>query len=93
MVEYQWNEDKNRELEETRGINFEDILGVVETGKVIEVIDHPNQRKYPKQKILFVEIRDYIIAVPFVERGQVRFLKTLYKSRVATKRYLKKGKI
>jgi len=35
-----------------------------------------------------VEIRDYVYIVPFVEDKEKYFLKTIYPSREATKKYL-----
>ena len=53
---------------------------------------HPNKDKFSYQKISIVQIEDYVIAVPFVENGKERFLKTIIPSRKLTKQYLKDSK-
>ena len=50
-----------------------------------EMLEHPNQEKYPGQKILIVQVDDYVYAVPFVETEI--FLKTIIPSRKATRKY------
>lgn len=51
--------------------------------------DHPNQRKYPDQRIYFVIVDDYVYMVPhIVEEGYI-FLKTIIPSRKATRDYKK----
>lgn len=48
-----------------------------------------NKEKYPNQKVLIVKMNNYAYAVPFVEEGEVWFLKTIIPSRKETKKYLK----
>ena len=47
--------------------------------------------RYPDQKILVVACDDYVYLVPFVERDDHYFLKTVIPSRKATRDYLNKG--
>ena len=54
-----------------------------------DVIDHPNQDKYPGQRIFVIEFEEYAYFVPFVENDDEVFLKTIIPSRKATKDYLK----
>ncbi len=88
MKPFDWNEEKNEELKNERDISFEEIVAAAETEQLIAIIDHPNQKRYPGQKIIIVEIDDYAYIVPFVEDEQKIFLKTAYPSRAATKKYL-----
>lgn len=90
MQSFDWNEEKNARLKETRGVSFEDVATAFREGELADIIDHPNQRKYKKQKIMFVIINDYVYAVPYIEDGDKFFLKTVYPSRTATKKYLEK---
>jgi len=60
----------------------------IERADVLDVYEHPNQKKYPNQQILVVKIEDYAYLVPFVESKEGRFLKTIVPSREATRRYL-----
>ena len=55
---------------------------------MLNVIDHPNQERYPGQRIFVVNIRDYAYLVPFVESESEFFLKTIIPSRKATRDYL-----
>ena len=61
----------------------------VESGDLLDVIEHPNKSIYSHQKILIVKIEAYVYSVPFVEDGDERFLKTIIPSRKLTKKYLK----
>lgn len=90
MQHFDWNEEKNSRLKETREVSFEDVVTAFREGKLADVIDHPNQRKYQGQKIMFVIINDYVYAVPYIEESNKFFLKTVYPSRTATQKYLKK---
>ena len=51
------------------------------------MLEHPNQEKYPGQKISMVQVDEYVYAVPFVETEVEIFLKTIIPSRKATKQY------
>jgi hypothetical protein len=56
-------------------------------GDVWKVADHPDQKKYPGQKIYFVNIEGYIYLVPHILSEEHIFLKTIIPSRKATKDY------
>ena len=60
----------------------------IERADVLDIYTHPNQKKYPNQQVLVVEIQNYAYLVPFVESKAGRFLKTIVPSRKATRRYL-----
>jgi hypothetical protein len=51
------------------------------------MIEHPNRKKYAGQKMYVMDINNYIYLVPFVEDGNGIFLKTLFPSRKAMKKY------
>jgi hypothetical protein len=53
---------------------------------------HPNSQR-TNQKIYIIEINNYAYVVPYVinEKRKEIFLKTVYPSRVFTKKYLKGG--
>lgn len=90
MVEYyfDWNEEKNALLKIQRGIGFEDVVAAIEDGRLLDIMQHPNKGKYPGQDMFVVEINEYAYIVPFVEDEEKTFLKTLFPSRKATKRYI-----
>ena len=88
MDHYKWNIEKNEKLKVERGISFEQIAMHIERGDVLDIVDHPNQKKYPNQQLLVVEINSYAYLVPFVENKNSKFLKTITPSRKATRDYL-----
>ncbi len=90
MKPVDWNEEKNQRLKEEREVGFEDIVDAINDNRILDIIDHPNQEKHPGQKILVVEIDGYAYVVPFIEDETKYFLKSLYPSRAATKKYLVK---
>jgi len=87
-----WNQEKNEELKQQRNISFELITYLIETKQVLDIIKHPNEDKYPNQRIFVIEFNNYVYLVPFVEDETQIFLKTIIPSRKATKKYLKGDK-
>jgi uncharacterized DUF497 family protein len=89
-VTYDWNEEKNRQLKEQRGISFEEIVLSIQEDRVITVLEHPNKERYPGQRLYLIEYKKQIYVVPFVvdAEEEVIFLKTVYPSRFYTKKYL-----
>jgi uncharacterized DUF497 family protein len=88
MKTINWNLDKNRQLQEGRGISFEDVVVYLLQGDVLDIVEHPNQEKYSGQRIFVLNIDDYVYLVPYVENREEIFLKTIIPSRKATKEYL-----
>lgn len=86
-----WSKEKNAWLKQTRGIGFEDILFYVENGCLVDDLTHPNQSKYPDQRMMVIDINGYIYLVPYAEDQKEIFLKTIIPSRKATKQYLGKN--
>lgn len=83
-----WDEEKNRQILEERGVCFEDVLEAVENGRILADMKHPNAEKYNHQRILIVKIDEYVYIVPYVEKDEELFLKTMYPSRKFTKLFL-----
>ena len=88
MITYNWNIEKNILLKAERGISFEQVVMHIENGDLIDIIKHPNKQKYSNQKMLMVNINNYIYTVPYVENNNERFLKTIIPNRHYTKKYL-----
>ena len=84
---FNWNAEKNQLLIQERGISFERIVFEISNENELAVLEHPNQEKYPGQKISMVQVDDYVYAVPFIESESELFLKTIIPSRKATKQY------
>jgi uncharacterized DUF497 family protein len=89
---FRWDSGKNEALRAERGLTFEAVVVAVESGGLLDVLGHPNPTKYPRQRILVVEIDRYVHLVPFVEEKEHYFLKTIIPSRKATRDYLKLGR-
>jgi hypothetical protein len=83
-----WNSEKNELLKRERGISFEEIAYLIESGQVIGIEENPGR---PNQKIYVLEIENYAFIVPFVENDKELFLKTAFPSRKYTKKYGLKG--
>ena len=83
-----WNSDKNEILKRERGISFEEIAFLIETGHIIGIEKNSGR---PNQNIYILEIENYAYIVPFVENDKEIFLKTAFPSRKYTKRYGLKG--
>lgn len=88
MKHYAWSAEKNERLKKERGISFEDVVFHIGAGDVVDIFEHPNQERYPEQRILVVVVEDYAYLVPFIESEEEVFLKTVIPSRKATKQYL-----
>jgi uncharacterized DUF497 family protein len=93
MKTYRWNEVKNEELKQSRGVSFEDIVLALEAGGLLEIVDHPNPRRYPKQKVFVIALAEYVYLVPHIEEPEEVFLKTIIPSRKAMRDYGEKGKL
>jgi len=83
-----WSPEKNEILKVKRGISFEEIAFLIETGQILGIEENPGRSN---QKIYILEIEDYAFIVPFVEKDNEIFLKTAFPSRKYTKRYGLKG--
>ncbi|MCF7873660.1 MAG: BrnT family toxin [Candidatus Omnitrophica bacterium] len=86
-MRYEWNPEKNEWLKEKRNISFEQIVFHLSQGDVWRKSDHPDKKRYNKQKIYFVIVENYIYLVPHIVEKEYIFLKTIIPSRKATKMY------
>ena len=83
-----WSPEKNEILKAKRGISFEEIALLNESGHILGIEENPGRSN---QKIYILEIENYAFIVPFVEKDNEIFLKTAFPSRKYTKRYGLKG--
>lgn len=88
MKYFSWNPEKNATLIRERGISFEEIVFHIEKGDVLDLLEHPNRKRYPDQRVFVVDVEGYAYVVPFVEDEVEVFLKTIIPSRKATRKYL-----
>jgi uncharacterized DUF497 family protein len=91
MKPFRWSPEKNETLKADRGVSFEGVVVAIESGGLLDILAHPNQPKYPRQRILVVASDNYVFLVPFVEEEDYFFLKTIIPSRKATRDYLNQG--
>ena len=84
-----WNHGKNEWLIHNRGVCFEQALLILERDEALDVVEHPNRKKYPGQKLVIVNIDDYAYLVTYTEDDEEIFLKTMIPSRKATDKYLR----
>lgn len=91
MKPFRWSPDKNDALKDDRGISFEHIVVSIESGGLLDILAHPNQAKYPRQRVLVVACDNYAYLMPFVEEDDYFFLRTIIPSRKAARDYLNQG--
>ena len=87
--DYAFDPQKNAWLSRERGISFEQIIALIESSKLIQVLEHPNAERYPNQLFYEVDVDGYVHVVPVVMEGRILFLKTVYPSRKATRKHRK----
>lgn len=88
MKLFDWNLGKNEELKAQRKISFEDIVFSISRDGLMDILEHPDQQRYPGQRIFIVNVDDYAYLVPFIEDEKTIFLKTIIPSRKMTRKYL-----
>ena len=83
MRRFAWSPDKNAELKSDpeRAVCFEDIVAAIEGGGLLADMPHPNREKYPHQRLLVVQLNEYVYGVPCVPTADGLFLKTAFPSR------------
>jgi uncharacterized DUF497 family protein len=80
-MNFNWDQEKNKTLKRERNVCFEDVVALIEEGKVLEIIHHPNTERYPHQKIYLILLNGYVHMVPYVRTEKEIFLKTIIPSR------------
>lgn len=72
---------KNEWLVKERNVTFEDVIEAISESGILADYDHPNQAKYPQQRIMVVSIREYAHCIPYTIDDDVIDMKTVYPSR------------
>jgi len=86
-MNFKWDAEKNKLLKKERNVCFEDVVALIYEDKVLDVIVHPNTKKYPHQKIYILRLQGYVHMVPFVKNNDEIWLKTIMPSRKMNKLY------
>lgn len=89
---FRWDPRKNERLKAGRGVSFEDVVLAIETGGLLDSVEHPNSTRYPSQGVFVVAMNFYVYLVPHVEEAEYIFLKTIIPSRKAMREYGLRGK-
>lgn len=87
--EFDFDPNKNRKLKLSRGISFEEVIYLISNDKVLDILVHPNKDKYRNQRLFVIDIDNYAYIVPHTIQVNKIFLKTIFPSRKATKKYLR----
>ncbi len=87
---FNWDERKNSKLKEERGISFEQVLYCIHNNCILDILEHPNKKKYKNQRLYIISIDNYAYVVPFIDKKDERFLITIFPSRKYTEKYLRK---
>ena len=87
-----FSDTKNKILMKSREIDLKEIVDALITKGAIDIINHPNQDRYPGQKIFIIELCEINYFVPYVESKQEIFLKTAFRCTKWANKFLKKQK-
>ncbi len=68
-MEFDFSQEKNDLLFIKRGVTFYKVIEAIAERGILLNFDHPNQQKYPEQKILVVNLDGYAYCVPYVIEG------------------------
>lgn len=80
-----WDPEKNKWLQENRGISYEECLIAMEhEGLLANIPNHPRSNQWK----FIVKIKGYAYVIPYVEDDEKIFLKTIFPSRKETQKYL-----
>ena len=59
----------------------------IESGGLLDVVEHPQPKRYPNQGVFVVAMASYVYLAPHIEEPNYVFLKTIVPSRKATRDY------
>ena len=80
-MDFAYDPVKDDLLVRTRGVSFLDAIAAIQERGALLDFDHPNQGRYPGQRIMVVDISGYAYCVPYHRSETVLHLKTLYPNR------------
>ena len=68
-MQFAFDEEKNDRLFRLRGVTFGMVIEAIAEKGVLLNFDHPNQQKYPEQRVLVVNLNGYAYCVPYLIEG------------------------
>jgi hypothetical protein len=80
-MEFSFDSVKNDLLRRARGVTFPMVIEAVAERGILLDFPHPNQARYPSQRVFVVELDGYAYCVPYQIVGDTWYLKTIYPSR------------
>ena len=80
-MEFRFSEQKSEWLSQHRNVTFHDVIDSIVDFGILADFEHPNQEKYPGQRIMVVRINDYPHCVPYSLDEETINMKTVYPSR------------
>ena len=88
--DYAFDRKRTRGSSGNGGISFEHIIALIESSKLIRVLEHPNAESYPNQLLYEADVDGYVHIVPVVRDSRTLFLKTIYPRQKATRKRRKR---
>jgi len=85
-IEFEWHNEKSERIKRERGLSFDEIVEKIRQGAVLDILD--NREEFEGQKLLILNIDNYVWVVPIEFRGNKIRLITAFRSRKFTKMYL-----
>jgi len=82
MKPFAWSPEKNAQLLAERQLCFEAVVVAIEAGDLLDVLEHPNQQRYPGQRILVVRLHGYVHLVPMIETEEHLLARTIIPPRL-----------
>ena len=81
IQELEWDEKKSQITKQKHGKSLEEIALHIRAGKAVAFFEHPNQKKYPGQWLIVLDLEGYPWVVPCEFRGNKLRLVTAFPNR------------
>lgn len=85
-MHFDWDPEKNEEIQEKHEISFPEIVELISRGGLIKSMRNPSD-KYPNQKVMLVRRGKAVYLVPYEVRGVSYWLITAFYSERFTQKY------
>ena len=80
-LEFEWDEKKSKTVKQKHGRSLKEIFRYIVSGNVVAFMEHFNQKAYPGQMLMIVNVKGYPWVVPCEIRGNKLRLITAYPNR------------